>query len=118
MSCVPVSVAASRTPRRKSSVGQWMPETPWMPSTITAANSRVASFVRSAPRSFSGVNSTFGVRLNGAEIAGLSVAATAPDVRPWNALPMASTFARPVWNEASFRAFSLASAPELQRKRR
>ena len=28
-----------------------------------------------------------------------------------------STFARPVWNEASLSAFSLASAPELQRKR-
>ena len=95
-----------------------MPETPWMPSMITAANSRVASFARTASRSFSGANSTFGVRLNGAEIAGLSVAATAPDVRPWKAFPMASTFVRPVWNEASFRAFSLASAPELQRKRR
>ncbi len=89
-----------------------------MPSTITAANSRVASFARIAPMSFRGVNSTFGVRLKGDEIAGLSVTATAPDVRPWKAFEMASTFDRPVWNDASFRAFSLASAPELQRKRR
>ena len=42
-------------------------------------------------------------RLKGAQIAGLSVAATAPAVRPWNALEKASTFVRPVWNEASFR---------------
>ena len=61
-----------------------------MPSTITAANSRVASFARIAPMSFSGVNSTFGVRLKGDEIAGLSVTATAPDVRPWKAFEMAS----------------------------
>lgn len=53
--------------------------------------------------SFSGTNSTLAVRLKGAEIAGLSVAATAPEVRPWNALEKASTFVRPVWNEASFR---------------
>ena len=114
---MPVSVAASRRARRKSSVGQWMPATPWIPSTITAANSRVESFSRTAPMSFSGANSTFGVRLNGAAIAGLSVAATAPAVRPWNAFVKESTFARPVWNEASLSAFSLASAPELQRKR-
>ena len=99
-------------------MGQWMPDTPWMPSTITAANSRVVSFACAASRSFSGVNSTLGVRLKGDEIAGLSVTATAPDVRPWKAFAIASTFERPVWNEASFRAFSLASAPELQRKRR
>ena len=95
-----------------------MPETPWMPSTITAANSRVASFARTASMSFSGANSTLGVRLKGDEIAGLSVTATAPDVRPWKAFERASTLARPVWNDASFRAFSLASAPELQRKSR
>ena len=84
---------------------------------MTAANSPVASFARAEARSFSGTNSTLAVRLKGAEIAGLSVAATAPEVRPWNALEKASTFVRPVWNEASFRAFSFASAPELQRKR-
>ena len=95
-----------------------MPATPWMPSTIAAANCPVASRARAASRSFSGTNSTCGVRLNGALIAGLSVAATAPDVRPWKALLKARIFARPVWNEASFRAFSLASAPELQRKSR
>lgn len=77
----------------------------------------MASFARAAARSFSGTNSTLAVRLKGAQIAGLSVAATAPAVRPWNALEKASTFVRPVWNEASFRAFSFASAPELQRKR-
>ena len=43
-------------------------------------------------------------------------AATAPEVRPWKALPKASTLLLSVWNEASLRAFSLASAPELQRK--
>ena len=95
-----------------------MPATPWMPSTITAAKRPVESFSRTAAMSPSGTNSTFSVRLNGAEMAGLSVAATAPDVRPWKALAKASTLARPVWNEASFSAFSLASAPELQRKRR
>ena len=58
-----------------------------------------------------------GVPLNGERMEGLSVAATAPDVRPWKALEKASTLARPVWNDASLSAFSLASAPELQRKR-
>ena len=85
---------------------------------MTAAYSRVASFSRAAARSFSGVNSTWGVRLKGELMAGLSVTATAPDVRPWKAFSMARILLRPVWNDASFRAFSLASAPELQRKRR
>ena len=85
---------------------------------LNALDDRVESFSRTAPMSFSGANSTFGVRLKGDEIAGLSVTATAPDVRPWKAFEMASAFDRPVWNDASFRAFSLASAPELQRKRR
>mgnify|MGYP002511208019 CR=1 FL=1 len=53
---------------------------------------------------------------NGATIFGLSVAATAPEVRPWNAALKASSLRLPVWKEASFTAFSLASAPELQRK--
>lgn len=48
-----------------------------------------------ASRSFSGVNSTLGVPLNGERMEGLSVAATAPDVRPWKALEKASTLARP-----------------------
>jgi len=89
-----------------------------MPSTITAANSRAASLRSTAPMSFSGTNSTLAVALKGERIAGLSVTSTAPDVRPWKAPPKASTLARPVWNDASFRAFSLASAPELQRKSR
>ena len=52
---------------------------------------------------------------NGAWILGLSVAATAPDVLPWNALRKARTLAFPVWNDATFSAFSFASAPLLQR---
>ena len=47
----------------------------------------------------------------------VSVAATAPEVLPWNAFLNASTFGLPVWNDATLRAFSLASAPLLQRKR-
>ena len=48
---------------------------------------------------------------------GLSVTLTAAEVRPWKEWAKAMTFFLPVWNEASFSAFSLASAPELMRKR-
>ena len=58
----------------------------------------------------------FSVAFTGATILGLSVAATASEVRPWKAPVKAITFLRPVTNEASFSAFSLASAPELHRK--
>ena len=51
----------------------------------------------------------------GAMIFGLFVTSTASDVRPWNAFSADSTRVRLVWNEASFSAFSLASAPELMR---
>ena len=47
---------------------------------------------------------------------GLSVAATAREVRPWNDFLNAIIFFLPVWKEANLSAFSLASAPELQRK--
>jgi hypothetical protein len=60
-------------------------------------------------------NSTLAVRLKGDMIAALSVAATAPDVLPWNALSNARTLCLPVWNDASLMAFSLASAPELHK---
>ena len=45
------------------------------------------------------------------------VTSTASEVRPWKALATDSTRLRPFLNEASFKAFSLASAPELMRKR-
>ncbi len=94
-----------------------IPATPWMPSIITAQKSPSDSFSSTALMSLRGTNSTFGVWLNGDTILGLSVAATAPDVLPWNELLNASTFLWPVWNDASLNAFSLASAPELQRNR-
>ena len=87
-----------------------------MPSIITAAYWRLESSRRTASISPSGTKVTWSVALKGDTIFGLSVAATAPDVRPWKACEKASSRARPVWNEASFMAFSLASAPELQRK--
>lgn len=93
-----------------------MPATPWMPSMMTAAKRPVASSSSTRCRSPSGANSTWSVALKGARSAALSVAATAPDVRPWKASVKARMCERPVWNEASFMAFSLASAPELQRK--
>ena len=43
-------------------------------------------------------------------ILGLSVASTANEVRPWKAFEKDTTRVRPLWNEASFNAFSLASA--------
>ena len=43
------------------------------------------------------------------------VTSTASDVRPWNAFSAESTLVRPFVNEASFRAFSFASAPLLMR---
>ena len=55
--------------------------------------------------------------LMGAMILGLSVASTAREVRPWNALLNDITRVLPVWKEASFNAFSLASAPLLMRNR-
>ena len=70
---------------------------------------------RTASMSPRGAKSTLAVALNGARIAGLSVADTAPDVRPWKARSKASTLARPVANDASLMAFSFASAPELHR---
>ena len=51
--------------------------------------------------------------LMGAMILGLSVASTASEVRPWKALEKEITLVRPVWKEASFKAFSFASAPLL-----
>ena len=46
---------------------------------------------------------------------GLFVTSTASEVRPWNAFSHDSTLVLPFVNEASFRAFSFASAPELIR---
>ena len=63
---------------------------------ITAAKSPLLSSAATASRSLSGANTTFSVVLNGAWILGLSVAATAPEVLPWNALRNARTFALPV----------------------
>ena len=51
-------------------------------------------------------------------IFGLSVTSTASDVRPWNAPLAESTRLRPLWKLANFKAFSLASAPELIRNNR
>ena len=48
-------------------------------------------------------------------ILGLSVTRTAAEVRPWNECWKANTRFFPLWKEASFNAFSLASAPELIR---
>ena len=62
------------------------------------------------------MNVTFSEELKGERSFGLSVAATAPDVLPWNDLAKASILLLPVWSEASFMAFSLASAPLLHRK--
>src|SRR5690606_40306973 len=69
-----------------------------------------------ASSSLNGKNDTLSVSLTGATIFRLSVAATANDVRPWNAFVKAITFFRLLWKDASFSAFSFASAPELQRK--
>ena len=55
------------------------------------------------------------VMIIGAIIFGLFVTSTASDVRPWKAFCADSTRVRPLVNEASFSAFSLASAPELMR---
>ena len=43
---------------------------------------KIAEAKKIAVGAFNGTNSTFSVRLNGAIIFGLSVAATAPEVRP------------------------------------
>jgi len=56
------------------------------------------------------------VSFTGATIDGLSVAATASDVLPWKDFVNAIIFLRPVTKEASFKAFSLASAPLLHKK--
>jgi len=50
-------------------------------------------------------------------MAGLSVAATAAEVRPWKPFLKAITSLLPVWNEASFKAFSFASAPEFHKNK-
>ena len=88
-----------------------------MPSKITEEISpllaRNAS--SSACSSFSGTKITLSVWLTGATMFGLSVAATANEVRPWNEPFIAITFFLPLKNEASFSAFSFASAPELHR---
>ena len=55
--------------------------------------------------------------LMGAMMDGLLVASTASEVRPWKALLKDTILVRPLWNEASFKAFSLASAPLLIRNR-
>ena len=84
---------------------------------ITAAKPPLESSASTASRSLSGANTIFVVLLNGAWIFGLSVAATAPEVLPWKALQNASTLAFPVWKDATFSAFSFASAPLLQRNK-
>ena len=86
-----------------------------MPSIITAAKLPLESSASTDSRLFSSAKTMFSVLLNGAWIFGLSVAATAPEVLPWKAFLNASTLALPVWNDATFRAFSFASAPLLQR---
>lgn len=55
------------------------------------------------------------VGIDGRDNLRMSVASTASEVRPWNAFEADSTRVRPVLNEASFSAFSLASAPLLIR---
>ena len=83
---------------------------------ITPANSPVERYLSTAAISFIGTKVMCSVWLNGALILGLSVAATAPKVLPWNAFSNAMKRLLPVWNDASLSAFSLASAPELHRK--
>ena len=51
----------------------------------------------------------------GAMIFGLFVTSTASEVRPWKAFSQDKTRVLPLVNEASFKAFSFASAPELIR---
>ena len=46
----------------------------------------------------------------------LQYALTARDVLPWKAFSIESTRVLPLVKEASFKAFSFASAPELMRK--
>jgi hypothetical protein len=55
--------------------------------------------------------------LKGATILGLSVRTTAPEVLPWKAPEKLIIPDFPVAKEASFNAFSLASAPELHRNK-
>ena len=101
----------------KSLSGILMPPQPCIPSMITAATSPALTSFSTDSMSFRSQKLTLWTELNGEMMFGLSVTATAPEVLPWKLLRKATTLSLPVWNEASLRAFSLDSAPELSRNR-
>ncbi len=93
-----------------------MPAMLWMGSRMTPATSEKSAASRAA-RSPKGSRRQ-GVRLSakGWVILGSSVTDRARIVRPCQPPSKAASFLRPVSSRATFRAFSLASAPLLQKK--
>ena len=111
-----VSVQRLRSAVRNGSPRSSAPPTPWTGSTITAAVSvpMIRSIAAKSPR---GTNSTS----KGAcgkpyhFLTAPQVTAPAAAVRPWKLPSMATTLRRPVIRNASFSAFSFASAPVLMK---
>jgi hypothetical protein len=84
-------------------------------NTAAVCSSTAASRAAVSPY---GTNSTPpGIGSNGARLSGWPVRASAPMVRPWNALSAAMILGRPV-SRAILKAASLASVPELQKNTR
>src|SRR6187402_1615245 len=84
---------------------------------ITEQTSPFFNSVSTKSRLFNGKKVTTCCALIGATIFLLSVTATAAEVLPWKELSKETTLDFPLWKEASFNAFSLASAPELHKNK-
>jgi len=103
----------SRTPSRNPSGGMITPASPWMGSTMTAAVSLSTAFFVASRFPYSTNVAGIPRGSKGSRAAGLWVTASDPIVRPWKPWVKATNFFFLVLTRASFKAPSLASAPEF-----